>query len=170
MAQTRPGKWAPHPESTRTRAVAMVRDGATYGEVERETAAGRSSIKKWIAAAGVAYAPRVNPHRECARRRWSDPAQRERQAEVGRRLFADPARKAALVDAARTPGAKRAAEGGRLAAWARRFPHLAALSSAQLAAYRRLARNRGIPPAEALRVVQAAAARIRERRAAKQGP
>lgn len=149
---------APPPGPARDRAVAMIRDGASYNQAALETGASPSAIGRWAKAAGVAYAPRECPHAACANRRWAMPGQRERYAEVGRRLMADPAHKSAMMAAARVPETRRAA-------WEARNPHLAHLAPVQLAAYRRLVRRERLPPAEALRVVEAAAERVRAQHA-----
>lgn len=163
---------APPPGPARDRAVAMIRDGASYNQAALETGASPSAIGRWAKAAGVAYAPRECPHVACANRRWAMPGQRERFAEVGRRLMADPAHKAAMSAGAREAAAERRRDRpppalkpgrdtteGRRAQWEARNPGLAHLTPEQALDYRHLRRVKHLSGNEALAVIADAAAR-----------
>lgn len=123
------------------KALAMMRDGAGYPQITRETGLSATTVRHHARRAGVTYAPAECPHAANAHRRWADPAQRERHGEMSRTLMRSPAFRESSLRGLRT-------------AWAERFPHMARLTPAQLAEFRRY-RTKGFPIAEALRLVGA---------------
>lgn len=127
------------PAEAVARALDMLRGGASYPQVRAATGLDPATVRRHARKARVPYAPAECPHAANARRRWADLAQRAAQAEVARRV--------GLHGASQTPAARRAR-------WEARNPHLAGLTSAQLAEYRFL-RRKELPRDEALALLGA---------------